>query len=161
MWFGLVPVELGAPIVVFSLIAAVLSSVMLVLQRGHKHGALAELIPGVERLQEKLRVVDKNLGELKETTEALRKGQGRKALALGERLKHLERSGIDAAGGGAAATRAVADIRDLLRPGNPEIDGIPAEKLPSLVKRILEDLQKPAARAEDYSDKLAYRSCLS
>jgi hypothetical protein len=89
---------------------------MLALQRGHKHGALAELIPGVERLQEKLRVVDKNLGELKETTEALRKGQGEESARAGkrhtevlERLKQLERSGIDAAGGGAAATRAVAD----------------------------------------------------
>jgi hypothetical protein len=68
---------------------------MLALQRGHKHGALAELIPGVERLQEKLRVVDKNLGELKETTEA-----------AAERPGGGKRSRPEAAYGGAGETEA-------------------------------------------------------
>ena len=53
-------------------------------------------------------------------------------------MKRLERLVIDAAAGGAPAVEAAtADTRDLLRPGNSEIDAIPAEKLPGLVKRCL------------------------
>jgi tetratricopeptide (TPR) repeat protein len=66
-------------------------------------------------------------------------------------MQKLERLVIDAAGGGAASVKALADIRDLLRPGNPEIDAIAAEQLPKLVQRIIEDLQKPAARPEDFA----------
>jgi len=68
-----------------------------------------------------------------------------------EGQRRLERLMIDAAGGGAKAVVAIAGIRDLLRPGNPEIDDIDAEKLPSLLKRIIEDLQKPGAVASDFS----------
>jgi hypothetical protein len=39
-----------------------------------------------------------------------------------------------------------------LRPGNPEIDALAAEQLLKLVQRIIEDLQKPAARPEDFAD---------
>src|ERR1019366_5928624 len=96
--------------------------------------------------------------EVKDDTEALREAQQEEKARSEERhkeaiqgQKRLERLVMDAAGGGASAVQAVAEIRDLLRPGNPEIDTIRAEKLPSLVKRILEDLQKPAARPEDFS----------
>ena len=47
--------------------------------------------------------------------------------------------------------KAISDIRDLLRPGNPEIDAISAEQLPKLVQRIIADLQKPAASPEDFT----------
>ncbi len=47
--------------------------------------------------------------------------------------------------------QALAEIREILRSQVPGIDEIPAEKVPGLVKRILEDLQKPAARPEDFS----------
>ena len=63
----------------------------------------------------------------------------------------LERLVIDAAGGGAPAVKAIAEIRDILRPGNPEIDAISAEQLPKVVQRIIADLQKPAAKPEDFT----------
>jgi tetratricopeptide (TPR) repeat protein len=68
-----------------------------------------------------------------------------------EEQKKLERLVLDTSAGGAAAVQAIAGIRDSLRPGNPDIDSIPAEKLPALVKRIIEDLNKPAANPEDFS----------
>ena len=102
------------------------------------------LVPGLEGLQEQLFAV-------KQDTEALLKAQRKEKERAEQRQTELKSLVMDAAGGGAPAVRAVAEIRDMLRPGNPEIDGIPAEKLPRLVKRILEDLQKPAVRAEDFS----------
>ncbi|MGA9601782.1 MAG: toll/interleukin-1 receptor domain-containing protein, partial [Methylocystis sp.] len=74
---------------------------------------------------------------------------GQEELKSGE--QELKRLVIDAAGGGAPAVKAIAEIRDILRPGNPEIDAISAEQLPKLVQRIIADLQKPAARAEDFT----------
>ena len=67
------------------------------------------------------------------------------------RQDELKRLVADAAGGGAQSVKAIADIRDILRPGNPEIDAISAEQLPKLVQRIIADLQKPAARPEDFA----------
>src|SRR5208283_4767923 len=67
------------------------------------------------------------------------------------RQEELKRLVIDAAGGGTQSVKAIADIRDLLRPGNPEIDAISAEQLPKLVQRIIADLQKPAASPEDFT----------
>jgi hypothetical protein len=141
---GWVPEELGSIVIASCLLVAVLSSVMLFLQRGHEHGALAELVPGVEQLQKQLGFIETKIDEVKDNIGALREAQR-------EGQKRLERLVMDAAGGGAPAVQAVAEIRDLLRPGNSEIDTIPAEKLSRLVKRILEDLQKPAARPEDFS----------
>ena len=63
----------------------------------------------------------------------------------------LQRLLADVAGGGGAAAKALRDIRDLMRPYNPRIDAIPDGQLPGLVKRIIEDLQKPAARPEDFA----------
>jgi tetratricopeptide (TPR) repeat protein len=151
--FRILSKERASWIVGICLVTAILSLAVVGFQvvTGNRNGALAALVPGVEELQTKI-------GAVKQDTEALLKAQKEEKeredqhhAEMLERLNRLERSGIDAAGGGAPAVRAVAEIRDLLRPGNPEIDGIPAEKLPSLVKRILEDLQKPAARAEDFS----------
>ena len=70
------------------------------------------------------------------------------AQARQDELRQLVKSAV---GGGAPAVKAIADIRDLLRPGNPKIDDIPAEKLPKLVQRIVEDLQRSGARPEDFS----------
>ena len=66
-------------------------------------------------------------------------------------LVRLEALMLASAGGGAASVAAIAKIRDLLRPGNPEIDDFSIEQLPSLVKRIIDDLQKPAAIATDFA----------
>jgi hypothetical protein len=73
--FGFVPEELASALIVFCLSVAVLSSVMLFLQRGHEHGALAELVPGVERLQERLGIIETKIDEVKQDTAALRMGQ--------------------------------------------------------------------------------------
>jgi tetratricopeptide (TPR) repeat protein len=78
---------------------------------------------------------------------SLREGQ----LDSQKQLKELSQT---MAGGGGASTQAIADIRNLLRPGVPDIDNVekfPPEKLPGLVKRILDDLQKPAAKAADFT----------
>ena len=72
------------------------------------------------------------------------------APAQQESIKKLNILVLDAAGTGAPSVKAIAEIRDILRPGNPEIDAIDAEKLPKLVQRIVEDLQKPGARLEDF-----------
>jgi tetratricopeptide (TPR) repeat protein len=63
----------------------------------------------------------------------------------------LQRLLADMAGGGGAAAKALREIRYLMRPYNPRVDAIPDGQLPSLVKRIIDDLQKPAARAEDFT----------
>ncbi len=89
--------------------------------------------------QEAARAVQRHAEEMEETEK------------LQESQKKLERLVIDASPGGAASVQAIAGIRDLLRPGNPEIDSISAEQLPALVKRIIEDLKKPAANPEDFS----------
>jgi tetratricopeptide (TPR) repeat protein len=57
--------------------------------------------------------------------------------------RRLERLVTDAAGGGAPAIQAVAEIRDLFRPANPAIDDIPAEQLPGMVRGVLAELAKP------------------
>ena len=67
------------------------------------------------------------------------------------RLEKLERLGLDAAGFGAPAAKAVADIREILRPGTPEIDTLPAEQLLKVMPRIIADLQKPAATPEAFA----------
>jgi tetratricopeptide (TPR) repeat protein len=59
---------------------------------------------------------------------------------------------LDALGqGGEAAKKALAEIRGLLRANAPDIDAVSDEQLPKLVQRILDDLQKPGARAADFS----------
>lgn len=63
----------------------------------------------------------------------------------------LQRLAADVAGGGGAAVRALGEIRGLLRPFNPEIDRLPDDHIPSIVRRLIEDLQTPAARPEDFS----------
>jgi tetratricopeptide (TPR) repeat protein len=68
--------------------------------------------------------------------------------------KKLEEISRTMTGGGGASVQAIADIRNLLRPGVPDIDDVekfPPEKLPGLVKRILDDLQKPGVKAADFT----------
>ena len=71
--------------------------------------------------------------------------------AMMEGQKRLEAMYKDAAGGGAASAQAVAQIRDVLRPGRPDIDSVPADKLPALVGQILVDFKSPAAKPSDFS----------
>jgi tetratricopeptide (TPR) repeat protein len=160
MKYRAISTKLAFSFLIFCSLTAVLSLVMIGLQEsvGDERGVLADLIPAVERLQDRLGIIDVKLDAVKRDTEALRTAQEQEAARAEARhaeamaaQKRLERLVIDAAAGGAPAVQAVAAIRDLLRPGNPEIDVFPAEQLPGLVKRILEDLQKPAARAEDFS----------
>jgi hypothetical protein len=150
--------ELGSAIFTFCLVLALLSGGLAGLQRftGDENGALAALVPGVERLQSRLGLVESNLKAVKEDTEALRQGQTREAAReeaahseVMAGLKRLERLQYDAAGGGAVSVKAIAEIRDILRPGNPEIDTVSVEKLAGLVERIIEDLKKPAVVAAD------------
>jgi len=65
--------------------------------------------------------------------------------------KRLEAMYKDAAGGGVASVQAIAQIREVLRPGRPDIDSVPPEKLPGLVTQILADLKSPAAKPADFS----------
>jgi hypothetical protein len=65
--------------------------------------------------------------------------------------RKLERLLVDAIGRGGTAVRAIADIRDLLRLGIPNIDAIEAEYLPGLVQRILEQLQAPTVIEDVFS----------
>ena len=162
-----VSAELGSAILTFCLVIAVISGALVGLQRlsEDENGALAALVPGVELLQTRLGIVEAKIAAVKQDTEALRKGQAQEAARLEAAhseakaahseemagLKRLERLQIDAAGGGAPTVQAIVEIRDMLRPGNPEIDNIPAEKLPGLVRRIIDDLKKPAVRAADFS----------
>jgi len=75
--YGIVPWDTGTVIVVFSALLAVLSGVMLILQhakgeKGESEGALAALIPAVERLQRRLGIIEGTLGDIKQDTAALR-----------------------------------------------------------------------------------------
>jgi tetratricopeptide (TPR) repeat protein len=91
------------------------------------------------------------LGGLRHNTDTIIAEQQVSETRADARQKRLETLFNDTAGSGAASVHALTEIRDLLRPGNPDIDNIPAEQLPGLVKRILADLQRPAARAADFS----------
>ena len=150
--YKLLTAKFTSSVGLFCLIIAVLSLIMLGLDAfvGDEGGALAS-VPGVKQLQERLGVIDAKLDKVlagqKEAVAPLRSSGQRRW----RDRKRLERLVIDSAGGGAQALKAIADIRDLLRPGNPEIDAISAEQLPKLVQRIIEDLLKPAARPEDFA----------
>jgi len=98
----------------------------------HRFGAL--LVPIKQDTKEILRRQD----------EEGRRAADRHAAQTDAQLR-LERLVMDAAGGGAPAVRAIADIRELLRPANADIDAIPAEQLPGLMRRILDELVRPAA----------------
>ncbi len=98
------------------------------------------------------------LADLKRDTQAIRRGQEVERARAAERhaevtdgQRRLERLVIDAAGSGAVSVQAIADIRDLLRPSIDEIDAYPAERLPGLVQRILEEVRKPTAIDEGFS----------
>ena len=132
-----------AAALVFFLAVALYSFCVIALEKytgNDPKGVLAKLSTSIAQLQTNLGLVTESLGRVEKKIDAVTEGQ-----------KRLERLVIDAAAGGAPAVQAVADIRDLLRPGNSEIDAIPAEKLPGLVKRMLVELQTPAAKAEDFS----------
>jgi tetratricopeptide (TPR) repeat protein len=67
-----------------------------------------------------------------------------------DRLTEIEKK-IEIAPSAAAATLASAEARDLLRPGNPDIDKIPEDRLAALLHGIVDDLQRPAANPTDFS----------
>ncbi len=101
--------------------------------------------------------LDARFGQLLMAHEAVLERQEREAVLSGSRhteamegQTRLERLVIDAAGSGAASVQAMAEIRNLLRPGIPEIDKIPAEQLPHVVNGVIEGLQKPAVKAGDF-----------
>jgi tetratricopeptide (TPR) repeat protein len=152
--------DTAAAIVVFFM-AATLYSLCVIALEGYADdpkGALAHASPAVEEIQRSLLRIERQIDAVKDDTAALVKGQqeekaradARQAEAMAGQKK-LERLIVDGAGGGAVSVQAVAEIRDLLRPGNPEIDNISADLLPGLVKRILGDLQKPGANPNDFS----------
>jgi esterase/lipase superfamily enzyme len=70
--------EIGSAILVFCLIVAVLSFIMLMLQhakgeKGEENGAFAAMFPVIERWQEKLGIVEGKIDYIKQDTTALRK----------------------------------------------------------------------------------------
>jgi tetratricopeptide (TPR) repeat protein len=151
----------GAAIVVFCLALALYSLGVIGLERlagEDSKGALAHFSSVVEHIQRRLGLIERNIKDIKSDTAAIKQAQQTEAAQAEARHREalegqqrLERLVVDAAGGGAAAVRAIAEIRGLLRPGNPEIDSISAELLPALVKRILADLRKPGANPEEFS----------
>lgn len=92
-------------------------------------------------------------GHLRQAVAAMHAGARHEDVVQGQLL--LQRLLADMAGGGGAAVRALGEIRKLLRPFNPQIDAIPDDHIPGIVKRLIEDLRKPAARPEDFSGAVA------
>lgn len=76
---------------------------------------------------------------------------GQRHAAVMDGQKKLERLTIDAAGGGAPAVQAIQAFRAIMRPSRPDIDGIPAEQMPSLMKSVFDTLSKPGANPNDYA----------
>lgn len=68
------------------------------------------------------------LGAIKQDTAEIRRRQDEDAAVSATRHEQLKRLVADAAGSGAPAVRAITDIRDLLRPGNPDIDAGPRRR---------------------------------
>jgi tetratricopeptide (TPR) repeat protein len=139
--------------VIFVVSAIVLAGIVFVQSSFANGGSLiATTIPAVKDLQETLFLDVRTIGQNVNSMIAYQHDEGRRAdehhteYMAGQ--KRLERLIIDAASSGASAVTAVDEIRSLLRPGNPEIDSIPAEQLPSLVQHIIKDLQKPARQFE-------------
>ncbi len=71
--------------------------------------------------------------------------------SAGARQEQLRLLASQAAGGGAPAVKANADLRDMLRSNVSKINDVSAEQLPKVVQRIVADLQKPAARPADFA----------
>jgi tetratricopeptide (TPR) repeat protein len=90
-------------------------------------------------------------GYLWHAQHTMQSDMGNQMGAMMEGQKRLEAMYKDAAGGGVASVQAIAQIRDILRPGRPDIDNVPPDKLPGLVNQILADLKIPAAKPGDFS----------
>ena len=90
-------------------------------------------------------------GYLWHAQHAMQSDMGNQLNTMMEGQKRLEAMYKDAAGGGVASVQAIAQIRDVLRPGRPDIDSVPPEKLPGLVNQILADYKIPAAKPADFS----------
>ena len=76
----------------------------------------------------------------------------------GETLNRIDRSESriisrlkELLAGNHPAARALQEIRDTLRSNVPDIQGIPDEDLPGVVRRILAEVRKPGADAADFS----------
>jgi hypothetical protein len=145
--------DTASAIVVF-FIAATLYSLCVIALEGRADdpkGALAHWIPGVEKIQESLLRIEAKVDAVKEDTAAILKAQQEEKARGEARQAELKRVLADAAGGGATSVKAVTEIRDLLRPGIPDIDNYSADLLPGLVRRTLDELQKPGANPNDFS----------
>jgi hypothetical protein len=112
MQYRVVSMKAGYSLLMFCVITAILSLGMLGLETaiGDEHGALADMFPAIERLQEKLGVIDKKLDAVKHDTEALLQGQKQEATLTEARhadamaaQKRLERLVIDAAASGTSS----------------------------------------------------------
>src|ERR1019366_660575 len=77
---------------------------------------------------------------IKADTEDLKQGQRR-----------LEQMVMDLAAGGASARHAISKIRALFRPSSPDIDQVPVEQLPRLVRGVIDELAKPGPAPEDFA----------
>jgi hypothetical protein len=86
--FGVIP-ELSAALIVFCLSVAVLSSLMLFLQRGHEHGALAELVPGIKQLQERLGIIDTKIDKVLESQKRLENNNAELLRAMGDLTRRV------------------------------------------------------------------------
>ena len=112
----------------FFILTATACLVMLALDAivgGKDHDAMAG-IPGIEELR-------RSLGDIRNRLADESKLNVARHAEIMAGQKRLEALFLDAASGGAPAIKVTAAIRDLLRPGNPEIDAVPAEQLPNLV----------------------------
>jgi len=104
--------------------------------------SLALLRQADQRLDAALAALAPLVAVIAEDTRAIRAGET-------EGQRRLERLIIDASGGGAPAVTAIHDIRGWLRPANPQINDVPAEQLPTLLRRMQDDLRQPTHMAAD------------
>jgi tetratricopeptide (TPR) repeat protein len=93
-------------------------------------------------------------GYLYHAQHAMQSDVGAQMSQMMEGQKRLEAMYKDAAGGGVGSVQAIAQIRDILRPGRPDIDNVPPDKLPALVSQILADFKSPAAKPGDFGGKV-------
>jgi hypothetical protein len=102
--------DLLSTIVVFCITTAVLSVIVIGLQRyaGGQDGAFAELVPGIKQMQQELGLIQTQIGQVQADTRQIRETQEAERKRAEERQNELKRLVMDAAGGGAPAVQAIA-----------------------------------------------------